>query len=421
MPTTFFLEEERMQDSIKYPAFRWLVLLCTFLAYVSLCAMMALPPLLPVLEQSLGINTAAAAQILSISFLMAALSLIFVGPFSDKYGIMPSLVLSLLFAGIPSALMPVLGKSYVSIFILRGLTGIAAGFGFCIMSTVLAVWFPLKEKGLAAGIMGMGVSIGSMGMVFSPMINKVTQNWQQTVAWLSIPAFISLVITIIAWICQPQPPAQSQQPEQEDSSAFKSALKNPVTWVGVATTFCAACVMQVLYNLVPAYFASPDPKGLGFDAVATGKLMFFALVAGIVGPIVGGLLQDKVFKGNSKPVMFIGFALCVVFAFLMAVPSVYTSSIFLIVCLLLVGAGFQFVYTLIPVYISRTYPLSTVAKMVGVWMGIGMFGGFAGIALGGVAIEQFGKYATVILISVAALVGFILVTMLKKPTDSAAH
>ena len=380
-----------MKDSAVYPGFRWLVLLSTCMAYISLCAMMAFPPLLPIIERSLGITTTAAAQLLSVSILTAALSLSFVGAFADRYGIMPSLVVALLFSTIPSVLMPFIGTSFLSVFILRALTGIAAGFSFCVMSTVLAIWFPMNEKGLAAGMMGASVSIGSMGVVVAPYIHAVIQSWQQTVAWLSVPGWIGLIITLIAWARQPKPPVQAQ-PELSDTSAFKRALMTPVTWIGVFMTFFAAWVMQGLYQLAPPYFAYSEPKGIGLGPIMAGNLMLGVMIAGIIGPVVAGLLQDKAFKGNSKPVMLMGFILCAVFAYLTVVPAVYTNMTFLVISLVLAGVGTQFTYALIPVYVSRSYPITIVAKVIGLWMGVGMFGGVAGVALG-VAIERFGKYA----------------------------
>ena len=116
------------------------------------------------------------------------------------------------------------------------------------------------------------------------------------------------------------------------------------------------------------------------------------MIAGIVGPVIGGiLLQDKVFKGNSKPVMLIGFVLCAIFIYLTVVPAVYMNMTFLAVCLVLAGTGIQFTYALISVYVSRTYPVTIVAKVIGLWMGIGMLGGAFGVALGGVTIDRFGQ------------------------------
>ena len=42
-----------MKDSVVYPGFRWMVLVSASMAYISLCGMMAFPPLLPIVEKVL--------------------------------------------------------------------------------------------------------------------------------------------------------------------------------------------------------------------------------------------------------------------------------------------------------------------------------------------------------------------------------
>jgi len=390
-----------------------LLLLSACITFISFCSTTSIPPLLPVIEKDLGITTAVATQLLSLPMLAAALSLIFAGAFADRYGILPSLFVALLFGAVPSALMPLIGTNFVTVLILRSLGGLLAGFSFCVMSSIIAIWFPINEKGLAAGIMGACVSLGGLGVTAAPYIHAATQSWQLSVAWLSLPGWIGIVVTLIAWARQPEPPVKIE-PELVDKAAFKHALASPVTWVGVLMTVCAAWVMQSLYNIAPPYFSYADPKGIGLGPITAGNLMFGATVAGFIGPIFAGMLQDKTFKGNPKPVMISGFALCAVFVYLMIVPVVYTNMIFLAICVILAGIGTQLTYTLISVYVARTYPVTVVAKIIGLWMGVGMFGAVVGVSFGGYAIERFGRYSPLIFISLASVAGLILAASLKK-------
>ena len=169
-----------MDKVITYPPFRWLVLAAACLAYISLCTTMALPPVLPDVAKSLGISIATANDFLFFPILFASVALILVSGFPDRYGIMPSLVLALVFNIIPSMLMPLIGKTYMIVLILRTLLGIGSAFGFCLMSSIIGTWFPLKEKGLAAGIMGTSVSLGMVGVVIAPFIAQATGSWQGT-------------------------------------------------------------------------------------------------------------------------------------------------------------------------------------------------------------------------------------------------
>ncbi len=403
-----------MTETTVYPRYRWLVLANAALAYIALCTLMCFPSVLPDIAKTLDISIAVANDFLFIPLILSAVSLIFVGTFTDRHGIMPSLFLAFLLTGLPAFLMPWLGKGYWSVLILRALIGVSAGFAFCVMSPIIGIWFPLKEKGLAAGIMGACVSIGTMGVVFAPIISEAVGGWEKMTAWMSLPSGIGLVVTIIAWVKQPEPPAQ-QHPQEMDESGYKRALGMPLTWIGVFTTFFAAWVTMSVFNLVPAYLGAEVPVGIGFGTVTAGKLMMAVMLAGIAGPIVGGLMQDHLFGGNSKPVMLVGFVLCAIFIYLITLSPVYTNMPLLIVSLVLIGAGFQFVYALIPVYVARVYALSIAAKMQGLWMGAGMFGGALGVGFARLVLSQTGRYYGVILLTaVAGAVGIVLVSMLKS-------
>ena len=105
------------------------------------------------------------------------------------------------------------------------------------------------------------------------------------------------------------------------------------------------------------------------------------------------MLQDKVFRGNAKPVLLIGFTLSCVFILCNPVSGrihKYAGSCGL------PNTGWSrvnaFLYPAIVVFVSGTYPVQIVGKMLGLWMGLGAFGGAAGLFVGGLAVAKFGNY-----------------------------
>ena len=44
------------------------------------------------------------------------------------------------------------------------------------------------------------------------------------------------------------------------------------------------------------------------------------------------------------------------------------------------------------VYVSVAYPIHTAGKMLGLWMGLGMVGGAAGLFAGGIALARWGRW-----------------------------
>ena len=410
-----------MNEPIQYPRFRWLVLLTACLGFAGMqINMIAYAPLLADIAKDLGIDMGAATHLMTAFLFTASIALIAGGFLCDRYGIMFTIILGILSTSIPALLMPWIGTSYEVVLWSRIIQGVSAGFLMSVMAPIVAVWFPPQEKGLASGLMGGSISMGAaIGVLAAPAVFLALRNWQQMSAWLSIVGWIALIVAlVIVFSPKPQPPSQAHPRGAPiaDGAAFKRALSAPITWIGIVTTFFAAWILQTLYNLTPAYLATDEPVGIGFGPMMSGKLMLAVMIAGMIGPVIGGILQDRVFRGNPKPILLIGFVLCCISIYTIQFPAIYLKLPVLIVSLLLAGAGIQFIYPSIVVLVSNTYSIHIVGKMLGLWMGIGAFGGAAGLFVGGLAIARYGNYnAAISFIAMAAALGFIFGLFLAKP------
>lgn len=410
-----------MNESIQYPRFRWLVLLtaCLSLAAVQINAI-AYSPLLGDIAKDLRVDMGAATHLMTVLWFTVHFALFVGGFLCDRYGIMFVIILGLLCTSIPAALMPWIGTSYKAVLLARIVQGVSGGFLFCVIVPILAVWFPSQEKGRASGLMNGSFSLGAaVGVLGAPAVFIMLRSWQQMAAWLSIPGWAALVLAIITAVSpKPQLPSQSQSGGALISYAtiFKRALSAPITWVGALVAFFVSWCLQSLYNLTPTYFATDKPMGIGFGPMLSGKLMLAVMIAGMFGPLIAGMLSDKVFRGNAKPVLLIGFILTCVFTYAILSPIVYTNMPVLVVCLILAGAGAMFLYPGIHIFVSGAYPIQIVGKMIGLWLGIGGFGAGAGLFVGGLAVAKFGNYnAAITQIALAALAGFILALFMVKP------
>jgi MFS family permease len=409
-----------MNDSQNYPAFRWFVLLIASLGYAGgQINMIALAPILPEIAKDLRVDLPTATNLMTVFLFWASVALIVGGFLCDRFGILFVVVLGLLCASIPPVLLPWIGTSYGTVFWARLVQGLSMGFLMCAMAPIVAVWFPPTEKGLASGIMGASVSLGAaVGVLSAPALFMALKSWQQTAAWLSIVGWAGLALAAAsAFMAAPQPPSKPQAHIAllNDKTPFKQILTSSFTWIGVLVTFFAAWCLQTLYNQTPAYFAADKPIGAGFGPMLSGKLMLSVMIAGMIGPIIGGLLQDKMFKGNPKPVMLVGFLLFGLFSYPIQFPAVYGQGLILVTCLVLVGAGVQFVYPGIVVLVSKSYPLHVVGKTMGLWFGLGAFGGAAGLFAGGLAVARQGNYQMAItLMALGGLAGFVLMLVLSR-------
>ena len=419
--------KEKVVENSGYPKFRWFLLLIAAISFVSLYInLVAFAPILDKIAVSLNVSPGTATQLMTISLFSGSLSLLIGGFLCDRFGIIALLIVGNIFGSVSSLIMPWL-DGFTAVFWARFFQGFAVGFCTAIMSPMMAIWFPLKERGIAAGIGSAAFAIGGgLGAIISPIIYAATGNsWQHMAAWLSVIGWVALILACIAAVLPKTVPPLMQAggtAQENDAGPFKQALSKPTAWIGLAVAFLAAWCMHSVYNVSPTYLAV-SPQGLGLGPITAGQIASSVGIAAIFAPIIGGIFQDRVFKANAKPLMYIGFALTAVFIYLLLLPFVYTSHANLAIALGLAGAGFAIVYPALAIYISTEYPVSIVGKMFGLWFGLGGFGGATGIFLAGLTVNRFGSYGQALtLIALAALAGFVLLFFLPRTKQqSTAH
>jgi MFS family permease len=410
-----------MNESVQYPRFRWLVLVSAVLGYISMqVTMLSFAPILPQIARDLAVDIGAATNLMTAFIFSGAVAMLFAGAICDRYGIMLVVVLGLFFAAAPAALMPWVGTTYGAVFWARIFEGLSSGFLLSAYGPIVAFWFPVREKGLAAGLMGSSVGVGSsIAVIAGPAVFLATGSWRQMSAWLSIVPWVGLAFAVIL-LMAPKPPVPSQpQPPGgpvSDGAAFKQALLSPATWIGISVTFFAAWCLQSLYNFAPAFLSTDRPVGAGFGPMGSGQLMLAVMIAGIIGPVLGGIITDKTYRGNVKPVMVICFVLSCVLIYAIQFAFIYASVPLLIASLGLAGIGVSSVYASVYLYVAKAYPLQVVGKMTGLWSAIGSFGGAVGLFVTGITVKSSGFYNTgLTLIALAGVAGLILTVLLPKP------
>lgn len=403
-----------------YSRYRWLVLVTACLSFVSLqINMISFAPLLKTVAGDLGVDIGEATNLMAVFLFAGAIALIIGGFLCDRLGVLVLLMIGNFFGSGAAVLMPWLGNSFNAVFALRFLEGMAVGFCVCTMAPTIAIFFPTKERGLVGGLQGTSIAVGTaIGVGIGPVIAEAAGGWRPMSAWLSICGWVALVLVIILIVSpKPQFPSEARRREggYADEGMFKSAVAGHNTWIGVAATFCAAWCMQTVYGLTPTYLGA-SPEGLGFGPVVSGKLMQGVAIASIIAPVMGGIVQDKVFRSNAKPLLAAGFALCALFTYAIVLEVIVKGQATLVGALVLAGAGVALIYPAITVYVSGTYPVAIVGRILGLWLGLGAFGGAAGLFVAGLLVARSGNYQTAMTaISFTAVLGLILSLLLKRP------
>ena len=414
-----------MEEKTGYSSYRWAMLFSACLAIMSVYVdMIAISPILGDVANDLKVEMGAATNLMMGFVLATACVLIWGGVVVDKFGVTIATVLGLLCATVPATLMPMIGHDFGVVMVARLVQGASIGFVFAVIGPTVVLWFPPKEHGLAGGIIIAFISVGSaVGGLVSPMILATGASWQAVVSILSLLGWGSILVAVTITRRPPAPEVlqglmQAMQPAAGELT-FKKAFRLPMTWIGAFVVFFNTWNLYCFLNLVPPYLAAPSPMGVGLGPVTAGKLALAGTIVGIVATIAGGSFFDKIAKGNQKFAVLIGFILTALFAFPMALPSVYSNLLLLIVCMMLVGWGLNFMGASINGFIAMNYPPSMVGRMVGWWFGFGTFGGALGLYVGGKTIGSTGSFKTAIaLLSVSAVIGILLDLFLKPQQAS---
>ena len=405
-----------MNVSAQDSGFRWLVLISAVLGYIAVqVANLSVAPVLPQIAESLHLDLGAASNLIMTTFLLSAcLTMMAVGGLvCDRLGAIAAIIAGTFCAAAPMALMPLLGHSAAAVAWLRIVEGGSSGFMFPAMGSIIGLWFPERQRGLAGGLMGASVAAGSAaGVLLGPAVLPHVGSWQAMSAVLSVVGWVGFAFAVVLSLL-PKPKVATHK-GAANAAAFKQALLSPVTLFGALATFMALWGMQCLYNLTPTFLAADKPVGVGYGAMTAGQLMLgVTLLGGILGPVVCGILLDHVFKGNARIVLSLGFVLMAVFVYVLTMPAVTGNVPILEVSLTLAGFGVQFAIPTIYYMIAKVYAPEVVGKMSGIWLGIGTFGGAVGLYVAGITVGSQKSYHTTLIVqSLAAVAGFLLVIAL---------
>ena len=407
-----------MDASMEHPPMRWLVFVAGGIALMAGNMFnLSFAAILPEIAQSLNIDIVVANSFMWVFMLAVSFSVIAGGFLCDRFGVLFVLLLSALLSASGALMMPWAGHDFSTALVARIFEGIGTGFAFCLLSPIMTIWFHQKERGLVAGLFGSAIALSvAIGFPLSSALFKATGSWQQMSAWISIMGWVAFLAAIVLFaLPKLRLSSQAYSKETVQDGAFRKELAEPMLYICLLVCFCSTWLLQTMILNTPAYMAADSPLGLGFGYMTASNLMIWFSVAMMLAPIVSGIIQDKVFKTNARPFMFIGFALCCIFMYLLLVPAVYTNRSLLIVCLVFAGSGIAVLAAVIPLFVGLNYPVHTLGRVYGIIAGLGNFGGATGLYVSSWAVGAKGSYSFAItVISLAALVGFLIVFILKR-------
>jgi MFS family permease len=187
---------------------------------------------------------------------------------------------------------------------LRTIQGFGLTFG--VLSPLVGLWFPLKQRGLAQGIFMTFVGLNSgIGAVYASAFDR----WEE--AFLVLGAAI-LVLSVIWLIVVREPPTSQESSEEKRQKSTRSIYRFGATWMVVWLISINCWVIFGSTGNAPVYL-----KSIGVEETWL-PILFFALASVISTPI-SGMLSDRwipkmgAIKARSIAIA-IGFGIATIFA-----------------------------------------------------------------------------------------------------------
>lgn len=303
----------------KAPSFRWVMLLLNILAYGQFFLTVQVPTAFgSYIIADLGIPAAQAALFGTIILGVFALTGSVGAQVTDKLGLKKSVCVAILVNVLGGLLILVLGKSFIGYAVCCAVEGLSGGLICGAMTSSTAFWFPVRQRGLASGILlgilGVGFSIATF---FAPRLMGSGMSWQMGACLLTVVP--GVVITVLYFlfakevsdvypghlaIAELLPPEASDAPKYNVDSLPKSMpeLKRQsyFWWAAV----CGFITGANVYGF-PAFV-----NGLlvekGLDVMLANAITSITFFTSIFGSPLGGLISDKVFKGSRWQIVCLG-------------------------------------------------------------------------------------------------------------------
>ena len=258
------------------------------------------------------------------------------GPLTDRHGGRRMMLIAVLGSGVMNLLMGLAMQQALtgSAFFAANLTAVFTilysinmyfqSIGAVAIVAVNAPWFHVTERGRFGGFFGAMIS---MGLFFAfDVSHRVLQlaagrgpggmdaNW-----WVFYtPAAALLGIFVVEMFLLRDRPSQAgfddidtgvAAPATSDGPVpvfelFKSVFANKVLVTVALAGVCTGALRDGLMHWVPIYAKAAVAKGglgLGADHYINANWGLQLMIAGIVGPFLGGYLRDKVFQSRVGP------------------------------------------------------------------------------------------------------------------------
>jgi MFS family permease len=412
---------EVVERPATHPASKRWVLLTGFLlsSMGSGISQIGIGPIIGDVAHTYGISLGAASfAAMGMMIFVMAIGVTISGYLADRIGVLSVLLTAQLAFIVSYLLLPLVAYSFEAFVALRLVQGLAAAGVAGAVTPAIARWFPPNEIGRAMGVQGIGMPVGMLiGLLAVPRLVASIGDWPHALSFLSIAGVIALVPTLYVALRAPLP-AMVEAPKAV-RRPLADVVRLPAFRYGIIVSILLFVTGFTFNDLAPGFLAVARPVGLGLGSVQAGNFVSLIMWSGLIAPALAGFLVDRVFSGNPKKVMVLGWALTLLPP-LVVVPLVHRSSPLLITLFVFGGFAQPIVSIALMSTAARLFAADVVGRVAGMWLSISFFAGAFGTMLGSYALHISGTYLLPIAaVFVGNVLGLLYTTLSGTPLTNA--
>ncbi len=374
------------------------------------------------LESEFDLTRTATSAVFSLYMVLGVVFAVLGGWALDRYGPRVITLLMGVFAGLSMLLTSQASSSWQLFITYSLLLAIGSGGIYVVAASTVSRWFD-KRRGLAMGIVSMGIGLAQM--VMAPLVAYLISNFGWRTAYIVVGLIALLVVIPLSRLLRKDPyevgalpdgvkadsgERRGQEPGNNESDIQVSHLSLPQAfrtrsfWIFIFTWLAFGfCLFLVMTHIVPHATDIGIPAG---EAVSV-----ISLIGGtsLAARLLMGSLSDRI----GRKVVIIICALLQVGAMLWLIQSHSLWMFYLFA--LVYGFGYGGLAPVVATLIGDTFGLANIGLMLGV-LDIGWGVGAAiGPAMGGLIFDVSHSYSMAFLIgAVAMLIAALLIALVRQ-------
>lgn len=301
-------------EAERYPKYRWIILGIAWITLLCLYwSWFLVPSLASRLTLDLGLSHMQYTLIFTAPVMMGIWCAITAGGAADRFGIRRVVSIAILLGG-AGGLARAFAPNFEVMFIMTCLVGMAVYGSMSNLPKLVAIWFPPKQAGFAAGIYTMSIGIGlSLGLFTAPLF----KDWQTA---FTVVGIITLVAAFL-WVLLARNAPRGVKIEMPPMiSGIKRGLRS--------RNILLTCAVYFLFMGMFTSFSGNFPEALelihNISPATAGAVTALLTGGGVVGNLLIPALSDRL--GLRKPFIYaavIAIPICLFSAWQLA-PSAAT-------------------------------------------------------------------------------------------------